>query len=331
MSVSQPVVAERFKKARTVLGDEVVIELLKAHAKDEKSAHTLLKPFFLNSPECRQCGNLRVLDSSGGLTCRHCANLRTQEYRERHPGRIKEANAAYYVENSEALAVKRAGFYAANPTYNRNYYLANTEKVKALVSAYLAANRERISAWRKEYSKSPERVKKSRAAHAAWKKRNPHKVAEDNVRRAVAYWQQRPSWADKAVMRELYALARLRTALTGIQWVVDHIVPLHSDLVCGLHCEANLQVIPAATNAVKLNLWWPDMPDAPACAHTFAEKPSAYLVLPAGATPLLRAAYLPPALASSRAEPSTPPEPDMLDAETVADILDIALALDEAG
>ena len=42
---------------------------------------------------------------------------------------------------------------------------------------------------------------------------------------------------------------------------VDHIVPLQSALVCGLHCEANLEIIPGAANEAKKNYWWPDMPD----------------------------------------------------------------------
>jgi hypothetical protein len=72
--------------------------------------------------------------------------------------------------------------------------------------------------------------------------------------------QAQPTWANTFFIREIYHLSRLRTELTGIPHDVDHIIPLKSDLVCGLHCEANLAVVPASVNRKKLNTTWPDMP-----------------------------------------------------------------------
>jgi Uri superfamily endonuclease len=67
-------------------------------------------------------------------------------------------------------------------------------------------------------------------------------------------------WADSSNMDEKYLLAKHLSEQTGAQWHVDHIVPLFSSLVCGLHCEANMQVIPAEENISKSNRVWPDMP-----------------------------------------------------------------------
>jgi hypothetical protein len=61
-------------------------------------------------------------------------------------------------------------------------------------------------------------------------------------------------------MNEIYHLARIRTKSTGVIHHVDHIVPLRSKLVCGLHVPENLQVIEGKLNLRKNNKWWPDMP-----------------------------------------------------------------------
>jgi hypothetical protein len=58
-----------------------------------------------------------------------------------------------------------------------------------------------------------------------------------------------PKWADKRKIRMIYKEARLK-GLT-----VDHIVPLNNQLVCGLHVEYNLRVIPRRDNSSKGNLF----------------------------------------------------------------------------
>ena len=72
-----------------------------------------------------------------------------------------------------------------------------------------------------------------------------------------------PAWANHFFIEEIYDLAARRTAIQcgGIKrWHVDHIVPLQSPLVCGLHVHNNLRVIPATENYKKGNRHWPEMP-----------------------------------------------------------------------
>lgn len=63
------------------------------------------------------------------------------------------------------------------------------------------------------------------------------------------------SWSefDNLFFEEIYDLAKLRTKMTGVEWHVDHIVPLQHKYVCGLHVPANLQCIPAKINLIKGN------------------------------------------------------------------------------
>jgi hypothetical protein len=79
-------------------------------------------------------------------------------------------------------------------------------------------------------------------------------------RRQAAKLRATPPWADKKAMQEVYRLAR-ELSEAGVPHDVDHIVPLQHALVCGLHCPANLQVLPRRANRLKHNRWWPDMPE----------------------------------------------------------------------
>jgi 5-methylcytosine-specific restriction endonuclease McrA len=63
------------------------------------------------------------------------------------------------------------------------------------------------------------------------------------------------TWGNGFFIKEIYALAKSREKATGIKWEVDHIIPLQHKLVCGLHNEFNLQVIPQSINRIKHNKW----------------------------------------------------------------------------
>lgn len=281
LGVSRSVVSTRLASARRVLGDERTIELLKAHQRDAKCGHTLLKPFFLNSLTCRLCGEPRTpLATTGELVCQPCSNRRNQQYKKRHAARVAAAAADYREKNRESLRQKHREYREANPDLNAAYYAANAERIKATVRGYRKVNKDKIAEYHRERAKTDPAFREAgRARHRAWKKRNPDKVNADTARRQLRLRQAYVAWANDELIAEAYELARMRTVLTGIPWQVDHIVPLSNDLVCGLHCEANLQVIPAVTNLAKSNDWWPDMPAAPAHLVAFAARPSLYLAV----------------------------------------------------
>lgn len=135
----------------------------------------------------------------------------------------------------------------------------NPGKAKAYSDAYLPK-------WREE---NKEKLREdTRVRMAAWRAENADKVKEKaNSPEMRAYRSARrakekkatPGWANSFIITEMYDLASERAKATGVAWHVDHIVPLQSKRVCGLHCEANLRVIPADENAKKGNRHWPDM------------------------------------------------------------------------
>ena len=56
-------------------------------------------------------------------------------------------------------------------------------------------------------------------------------------------------WADREKILEIYLKAR------ELSMHVDHVIPLNHELVCGLHNEFNLQLLPPADNIAKSNLF----------------------------------------------------------------------------
>ena len=88
----------------------------------------------------------------------------------------------------------------------------------------------------------------------------PHKELAKSAKRRASKKQAVPAWMDKSAVEAIYEKARRFTEITGEPFHVDHIVPLTSDIVCGLHWEGNLQVLPGAENLSKANRVWPDMP-----------------------------------------------------------------------
>ena len=74
-----------------------------------------------------------------------------------------------------------------------------------------------------------------------------------NAERRAKQRQAIPSWYDVKEVSYIYKLSRER----GL--VVDHIVPLVSDKVCGLHTQDNLRCISRELNSYKQNRYWSDM------------------------------------------------------------------------
>lgn len=103
-------------------------------------------------------------------------------------------------------------------------------------------------------------VKSVSATGRVYNRLAPHKELAQSAKRRASKKQAVPAWMNKDAVEAIYEKARKFSEITGEPFHVDHIVPLTSDIVCGLHWEGNLQILPGVENLSKANRVWPDMP-----------------------------------------------------------------------
>lgn len=146
---------------------------------------------------------------------------------------VKVVAASYYQANIDRILESSS-----------KYYFNNRDKVLLRTAGWQAANQER-----------------ARAAAAKWQADNRYKVQAASAKRRASLKRAIPRWANLADIQRFYACAAKVTKQTGVMAHVDHIVPLQSDYVCGLHWAVNLTIMTDAYNKRKGNRWWPDMPE----------------------------------------------------------------------
>lgn len=131
---------------------------------------------------------------------------------------------------------------------DRNYYLRNTEKIKEHHHSYHQRT------WDDRYEKKGESI---RARSREWKKLNPGKQNANTAMRAAIKLQATPKWLTREQIEEIKQF--YINCPKGYQ--VDHIYPLRSKIVCGLHVPWNLQYLPAKENLKKGNRLIREDPD----------------------------------------------------------------------
>lgn len=139
----------------------------------------------------------------------------------------------------------------------KRWHMENRERSLAAKRVYAEANRDAAAARARAWRES--NAEKARMQAARWTAENPDKKRASTAKRRAVRLQAVPAWACMADVRRFYVLAEKLTRDTGITANVDHIVPIQSPLVCGLHCAANLTIATEFHNKQKGNLWWPHM------------------------------------------------------------------------
>lgn len=124
----------------------------------------------------------------------------------------------------------------ASKAASKRYYEKNKEAVKARANA---RPKNEVNQYKKKYKEANPELYKALTS-----------VRKRRHRKATPQWITADQ---KLAMRQLYLQAMEITKLTSERYVVDHIVPLISFEVCGLHVPWNLRVITQEENLKKSN------------------------------------------------------------------------------
>ena len=130
----------------------------------------------------------------------------------------------------------------------RKWYANNTEKARSTALSHYYRNRVAMldanKCWRAQNSGHLSDYRKTRRPM----------MAQHSANRRAMQSKATPIWADKQAIVDAY----MESAYFGMH--VDHIVPINSEIVCGLHVFDNLQLLEKSENLSKQNRFWPDMP-----------------------------------------------------------------------
>ena len=137
---------------------------------------------------------------------------------------------------------------------NKVYKDKYRDKLQNDLKRWKEDNREHVEAYMKNYRQEhKDRIKE---VNQAWRENNRehHRLIKSicNAQRRAAKKSATVDWSDKK-NKEIYKAARMLSLETGIEHHVDHIIPLVHEMVCGLHNEFNLQVLPWYENISKGN------------------------------------------------------------------------------
>jgi hypothetical protein len=174
--------------------------------------------------------------------CSVCKTIKTfdcfykaSKSKDGYVNRCKDCDLAYQRSRKSEKKISSARWYAVN----KGTYLLNA----------------RIQAKEK-------RVKKYSVIFASSSEYGVEKWRKYRAKRVLAKVQATPSWVDlphHSKINEIYAITQQLQEATGSIYHVDHIVPLVSDVVCGLHVWWNLQPMPEKANMLKNNLFEPSL------------------------------------------------------------------------
>jgi hypothetical protein len=132
---------------------------------------------------------------------------------------------------------------------------ANPERHAANRHRYVAANRQHVIAYHRQWNADNAASEKARLA--LWAKEHADRTRAKTAKRRAKLHRAMPAWTNPEHIAHFYRWAKEASDALGIPFEVDHLVPLRHPLVCGLHVPENLTVRTRASNRSKGNRFDP--------------------------------------------------------------------------
>jgi hypothetical protein len=155
---------------------------------------------------------------------------------------------AYATKHRERRRLASAAYSATDTGRARcRAYDTQGADIRAKARAYYAKKRGHFMNYRAQHKEAIAKTKRD------WVLRNTGTMAAIRFKRIAAERQALPSWADISAIKAIYENAARLTQQTGIRHEVDHVIPIQSPVVCGLHIPANMQILTKAENRAKSN------------------------------------------------------------------------------
>lgn len=198
---------------------------------------------------CCACGESKELElfpklSTGkfgrSTKCKVCVSIYLKQYRLDNIERLKAQAKQRYID-----------FKPENQAARREDYQKNKERYKLRAKEWASENKEKRKEIVSRYNNGDpvRRYEKNKRQRL----NNPGYYAAAYKARQLRKKQAMPAWADVKSIEAMYRQSAWVSKITGIKHHVDHYYPLKSDMVCGLHNEFNLRIIPAKVNLRKHN------------------------------------------------------------------------------
>ena len=190
--------------------------------------------------------------------CIDCRKEQQKAWRLANSEKLKEAGAAWRGLNKDYVNAYSAEYRSKNRD-RLNEQCRNIDQQKR--DQYNEARRKKrlenpemhAEQGAKSYAKRRDKAIKEMRQYA---KQNPQIFISRNAARRARNEQAIAGWSVELtdlVVAEAGVLRRLRKEATGIDWHVDHVIPLRGKTVSGLHVYNNIAFIPASGNRSKKN------------------------------------------------------------------------------